>query len=119
MGEIRGRFQRRNSNLVLPFPEVAYYKAEASTTQLNPVVVNDGCHSRIRRGINVGNKNLAPKLYEYWMDTIVGYSKENFSSTRANMAKDFDKWDLSEPEFNVGYLLMLDTCNIKTKGRTY
>jgi hypothetical protein len=100
---------------LLPMAEFAYNNSVTSVIGLSPFYANYGYYPIASNPTATAVRNPASKAYAHWMHTIHESAKTALEKAREWMKKYADQQRKEAPTYQVGDLVMLDRCNIKTR----
>jgi hypothetical protein len=100
---------------LLPMAEFAYNNSVTSATGLSPFYANYGYHPIASNTMASATQNPASKAYTHWMHTVYESAKSALGKAQEWMKKYADQQRKEAPTYQVGDLVMLDGCNIKTR----
>jgi hypothetical protein len=100
---------------LLPMAEFAYNNSVTSAMGLSLFYANYGYHPIASNPRATAARNPASKAYAHWMHTVHEIAKLALEKAREWMKKYADQQQKEAPMYQVGDLVMLDGCNIKTR----
>jgi len=107
----------RARQLGRPAPDgrVAYNNSITMGNGMSPFYTNYGFHPVSSDPATTGPLNPASKLYAHWMHAVHKASAERLEAAHERMRRYTDPQRTKPPEYQIGDLVMLNGCNIKTR----
>jgi len=99
---------------LLPMAEFAYNNSITMGNGMSPFYANYGFHPVSSDPAATGPLNPTSKLYAHWMHVVHKASAERLEAAHERMRRYTDPQRTKPPEYQIGDLVMLNGCNIKT-----
>ena len=100
---------------LLPMVEFAYNNSVMTGNGKSPFYANYGFHPVAMDPASTEPLNLARKVYTHWITTMHDESRKGLEEEQERMRQYTNSTRKEPPPFQVGDLLMLSGCNIKTR----
>ena len=95
--------------------EHAYNNSASNAHGMSPFYANYGFHPQTEWMKERRAQDPGAELYAHWMQTTHQRAKKALEKTRQDMSKYYDRKARQQPDIKVGYLVMLNAKNIRTK----
>jgi len=106
--------EQDNWAALLPMAEFAYNNSVTMGSGMSPFYANYGYHPIAFDPAASGPLNPASKLYAHWMQAIHEESTKRQEVAHERIRRYMDPKRTRPPKYQVGDLVMLNRCNIKT-----
>jgi len=100
---------------LLPMAEFTYNNSITTGNGMSPFYANYGFHPVAMNPASTEPLNPASKVYAHWMNTGHDESQKGLEEAQERMRQYTDPTRKQPPAFQVGDLVMLSGCNIKTR----
>ena len=97
--------------------EFAYNNSKHSATKISPFYANYGYEPRTNWPTDIQFRNPASEMYGHYMTEVHKKLSAQLETVRSSMAKYYDRKRRSIESFKKGELVMLNSKNIRSKGR--
>ena len=98
--------------------EYAYNNSKVSAHKLTPFFANSGFHPQTKWMKETDVQNPAATRYSHWMKTILEKARTSLEQTHKAMKKYYDQCATSQPDIEVGDLVILNAKNVRTEQPT-
>jgi len=103
---------------LLPMAEFAYNNSVTIGNGMTPFFANYGFHPAVADPPTEEPLNPASTIYAHWMQTVFDKSRRGLEAAQERMRRYTDPERKTPPAYQVGDLVMLSGCNIKTRRPT-
>jgi len=100
---------------LLPMAEFAYNNSTTTGNSMSPFYANYGFHLIAMDPASMEPLSPASKVYAHWMHTVHNESSKGLEEAHERMCRYTDPARKEPPAYQVGGLVMLSWCNIKTR----
>jgi len=100
---------------MLPMAEFTYNNSVTVGNGMSPFYANYSFHPMAIDPASTEPLNLASKVYAHWMHTVHDESREGLEEAQERMSRYTDSTRKVPPTYQVGDLVMLSGCNIRTR----
>jgi hypothetical protein len=103
---------------LLPMAEFAYNNSTTVGNRMSPYYHNYGFHPAATNPTTANSLNPTSRVYAHWMHTVHEESTRGLEKAQERMRWYTDPNRKESPTYQVGDLVMLSGCNIKTRRPT-
>jgi len=100
---------------LLPMAEFTYNNSVTAGNGMSPFYANYGFHPVAMGMASMEPQNPGSQIYAHWMQTVHEESQKGLEDTQERMCRYTDPTRKEPPAYQVGDLVMLNSCNIKTR----
>ena len=100
---------------LLPMAEFTYNNSTTMGNGMSPFYANYGFHPAAMDPPIAEPLNPASQVYTHWMHTVYDESRKGLEDAQERMRQYTDPTWMEPPAYQVGDLVMLNGCNIKTR----
>jgi len=100
---------------LLPMAEFAYNNSTTTGDGMSPFYANYGFHPAALDPASTQPLNPASQVYAHWMQAVHDDSRKGLENAQQRMRRYTDPARKEPPAYQVGDLVMLNGCNIKTR----